>query len=120
MLASLRVEGIEPTLEDLDALAPKEIPLATTKDYTKSYVESRDRLSRSFSKAQLQRFAQGLGLENNVKSRAKKVDYADVIMVQQWGWESLKEVEKKKRDKTEVTMKCTPFYFARTATCADS
>ena len=120
MLASLRVEGVEPTIDDLHALTPTEIPSGTTKDYTNSYTEFRDKLCRSFSKAQLERFTQELKLKGNVKSRARKVDFADTIMVQYWGWESLKEVERRRRDKTEVTKKCPSFLLTCSPTCADS
>lgn len=103
LLASLRAEGIEPTVEDLSTLEPKYVPRPSDKNYVDAYLEHRDRLCRSFSKSQLQKFTDKLQLTR--KPGRKKFDFADTIMEKYWGWESLGDVEKARRDRTEISKK---------------
>ena len=98
LLASIRAEGgqREPTVEDLVSLEPKSIPRSSSQNYVDAYLEHRDRLCRSFSKSQLQNFSEALKLSG--KGGRKKTDFADLIMEKHWGWESLGDVEKERRD----------------------
>ncbi|KAL5535583.1 hypothetical protein ACEPAF_3677 [Sanghuangporus sanghuang] len=108
-LASLRAEGIEPSLSDLDRLAPKDTRSAKSPKYAEAYMEVVDRLCRTFSKDQLRRFCKELRLDRRYsKPNRKKVEYAEAIMEKEWGWENLKEVEKQKRDASEVAVKSFP------------
>ena len=105
LLASIRAEGgqREPTVEDLVSLEPKSIPRSSSQNYVDAYLEHRDRLCRSFSKSQLQNFSEALKLSG--KGGRKKTDFADLIMEKHWGWESLGDVEKERRDRSEVSKK---------------
>lgn len=102
-LASLRVEGIEPTLADLERLAPKRIPSPNSPKYAEAYNKALSRLCRTFSKDQLRRFCHELHLAS--KRSRRKVDFAEAIMEKAWGWKNLQELEEQKRGASEILVK---------------
>ncbi|THH10145.1 hypothetical protein EW145_g1532 [Phellinidium pouzarii] len=108
-LASLRSEGIEPGLEDLQRLRPK-VPMSPrSPKYASAYLTLVDRICRAFSKNQLQKFGEELGLEEVwTRPGRRKVEYAESIIEMDWGWDNLKELERYKRDISEVTLKNFP------------
>lgn len=102
-LASLQSEGVEPTLDDLEKCRPARHPHRNSAKYAEKYNELADTLCRSFSRAQLQKFVQQCGLDRDWKRRTRrKLDFAEAIIEGKWGWPSLEEVERAKRDRTEV------------------
>ena len=106
-LASLRVGGIEPTLEDLERLRPKKRPPSHSSKYPEAYNELMDRLCRTFSKDQLREFGEQLEFDEIwTRSNRRKVEYAETILEKAWGWDNLKEIERRKRDMSEVLVKC--------------
>ncbi|KAH8120394.1 hypothetical protein DFH11DRAFT_59568 [Phellopilus nigrolimitatus] len=105
-LASLRAGGIEPTLNDLLQLNPRKRPSSDSPRYAAAYTELLHRLCRTFSRTQLRRFVQELKLDSAwASAKQRKEDYAKFIMEQHWGWDSLKEVEIRKSDKSEILVK---------------
>lgn len=107
-LASLQSEGVEPTLNDLEQRRPLSHPNKDSVRYVKKYNELVDVLCRSFSKAQLHGFVEQSGLHHHWKRRTRrKVDFAEVIIEGRWGWPSLEEVQRARRDKTEIVSEST-------------
>lgn len=106
-LASLRAGGIEPTLDDLERLRPKMKPSSNSPKYADVYNELVDRLCRTFSKDQLREFGEQLQIDGIwTRSGRRKVEIAESIMEKAWGWENLKEIERRRRDMSEVLVKC--------------
>ncbi|KAH8102497.1 hypothetical protein BXZ70DRAFT_1006415 [Cristinia sonorae] len=107
-LAALNAAGVIPSLEDLERFRSKQPPAADSPKYPKAYSELVDNLCRSFSKEQLKSFV-GTYAPNSPMSRfgRRKMDYAESI-VEHWGWPSLKEVERNRRDRTEVSQQTFP------------
>lgn len=109
-LASLQSEGVEPTLNDLEQRRPERFPNRESTQYVEKYNELADTLCRSFSKTQLQKFVAQCGLHRDRKrSLRKKLDFAEAIIEGKWGWPSLEEVERARRDRTEVLSESTFF-----------
>ncbi|KLO20256.1 hypothetical protein SCHPADRAFT_992338 [Schizopora paradoxa] len=105
-LASLRAGGIEPVLDDLESCRPSDRPSSDSKHYAAAYEELVDRLCRTFSKAQLRNFCIQYGIEGKLTGKKQRKDgYAEWIITKCWGWENLREVERRRRDKTEVVAK---------------
>lgn len=114
-LASLRAAGKEPTIDDINSCRPKTRPNENSSKYAEEYSGLVDRLCRSFSKDQLRHFGEYFrdahGLEGKwVKPGRRKSEYAECIVEKVWGWPNLKELERKRRDATEVTMRCRAFH----------
>jgi len=102
-LASLHTTGSQPSLEDLERGRPREYAHPESTLYAKQYNEVMEHLGRSFTKEQLRRFAEKYKLDPRLwRSCRPKVDYARAIVENAWGWPSLRDIEKKKREKTEV------------------
>jgi hypothetical protein len=102
-LASLQTTGSHPSLEDLERGRPREYAHPESTLYAKQYNEVMEHLGRSFTKEQLRRFAEKYQLDPRLwRSHRRKVDYARAIVENAWGWPSLRDIEKKKREKTEV------------------
>ncbi|KAL1726888.1 hypothetical protein EV714DRAFT_218473 [Schizophyllum commune] len=99
-----------PSVEDLEQLRAK--PCARTDQrYERKYLELLERLTRSFNVKQLQHFAEECyGLDGRVKgkSRRNKAEWAALIMEGKWGWPSLGEVQKERRDWSEVVTESYP------------
>ncbi|KAL1665534.1 hypothetical protein GGF50DRAFT_52535 [Schizophyllum commune] len=99
-----------PSVEDLEQLRVK--PCARTDQrYERKYLELLERLTRSFNVKQLQHFAEECyGLDGRVKgkSRRNKAEWAALIMEGKWGWPSLGEVQKERRDWSEVVTESYP------------
>lgn len=106
-LAALRAGGFEPRLEDLERCRPRNRPQGDEPGYADAYNNLVDRLCRTFSKSQLRRFGEEYGLESKwTRSGRRKVEYAESIIEKGWEWENLKELARRKRDTSEVVVKC--------------
>jgi hypothetical protein len=102
-LASLQSAGLQPSLEDLERCQPARHALPGSSQYVKEYNELMDNLSRSFSLDQLRHFCVLYELDT-IWSRngRRKAEYAQAIIEKKWMWPNLKEIERKRRDRTEV------------------
>lgn len=102
-LASLHTAGSVPSLEDLERGRPREYAHPESPLYAKQYNGLLKHLGRSFTKGQLRRFSEQYLLDPLLwRSGKRKVDYARAIVENAWGWPSLREIEKAKREQTEV------------------
>lgn len=105
-LASIRAAGLEPTLEDIEKLRPAKHSRPDTEKYIEEYHTLLDTLCRAFSKDQLRRFTQLYKLDSKwTRAKRRKLEYAESIIEEQWGWPSLREMEKRRIDKTEIVSK---------------
>lgn len=105
-LASIHAAGLEPTLDDIERCRPKRHSSPESSKYAEEYNSLLDTLCRSFSKDQLRNFTELYNLGPIwTRSSRRKVEYAESIMEKQWNWPSLKEIERRRRDKTEVVIK---------------
>ncbi|KAG2118417.1 hypothetical protein DEU56DRAFT_140884 [Suillus clintonianus] len=105
-LASIHAAGLEPTLDDIERCRPKRHSSPESFKYAEEYNNLLDTLCRSFSKDQLRKFTELYNLDPIwTRSSRRKVEYAESIMEKQWNWPSLKEIERRQRDKTEVVVK---------------
>ncbi|KAI8980691.1 hypothetical protein BD414DRAFT_444068 [Trametes punicea] len=108
-LASINATGAEPTLEDLEQCRPRVQPPPHTPQYVEAYTELINTLCRSFTKEQLRKFlVQVLGTSRHCAKNRRKAEYAESIVEQLWKWPTLKELEKAKRDRTEIVSKAFP------------
>ncbi|KAI0721316.1 hypothetical protein C8T65DRAFT_800472 [Cerioporus squamosus] len=108
-LAAVNESGIEPTLRDLEACRPSVMPPIHSPKYVQQYNDLINTLCRSFTKQQLRKFlVEALGTSKHCATSRKKTDYAESIMDQLWKWPTLTELERAKRDKTEVVTKVLP------------
>ncbi|KAH0838390.1 major facilitator superfamily domain-containing protein [Lanmaoa asiatica] len=74
--------------------------------YAVEYTNLLETLCRSFSKDQLRRFTELYKLDPIwTRSSRRKTEYAESIIEKAWSWPSLKEIERKRRDMTEVLVK---------------
>ncbi|PCH33832.1 hypothetical protein WOLCODRAFT_62495 [Wolfiporia cocos MD-104 SS10] len=106
-LASLHAAGYEPTFEDLHRFRPPNgPPLSSSPRYSAEYNALADTLCRAFSKDQLRRFLQQWAKNSpfGQKNRRKR-QYAESIIEEMWEWPKLKEVERAKQDRTEVSVR---------------
>ena len=102
-LASLHTTGSQPSLEDLERGRPREHAHPESILYGKQYNEVMEHLARSFTKEQLRQFGEKYQLDPRLsRPRRRKVDYARAIVENAWGWPSLRDIEKRKRERTEV------------------
>ncbi|KAG2350473.1 hypothetical protein BDR05DRAFT_993870 [Suillus weaverae] len=105
-LASIHAAGLEPTLDDIERCRPKRHSSPESSKYAEEYNNLLDTLCRSFSKDQLRNFTELYNLDSIwTRSSRRKVEYAESIIEKQWNWPSLKEIERRQRDKTEVVIK---------------
>ncbi|KIP12467.1 hypothetical protein PHLGIDRAFT_124010 [Phlebiopsis gigantea 11061_1 CR5-6] len=104
-LTRLQLEGIDPTLDDLEHCRPDFHPPTHSIEYATKYTELVDTLCRSFSKAQLQKFVTQCGLPRRGR---KKLDYAESIVEEKWGWPRLEEIVLERRDRTEMSSETFP------------
>ncbi|KAL7285149.1 hypothetical protein ACG7TL_000241 [Trametes sanguinea] len=105
-LASINATGAEPTLEDLEQCRPRVQPPPHSPEYIETYNELIQTLCRSFTKEQLRKFLlESLGASRHSATKRKKADYAESIIEQLWKWPTLKQLEKAKRDRTEIVSK---------------
>lgn len=93
------------TLEDLEKCRPTRRSSPDTPQYEKEYNALLDTLVRSFSKDQLRHFLQLYGL--GAPAKKTKWQFAVSIIETQWEWPSLTEIQRKRRDWTEVSTICT-------------
>lgn len=116
-LSSLQAAGLQPSLADLERCRPAKHAHPNSPQYTVDYNTLLDTLNRSFSKEQLRKFLEQWD-PNCVwcRSHRKKIQYAEAIVERMWTWPSLKDIERAKRDRTEVSVKCalhSPIPFIR-------
>ncbi|KAG6337330.1 hypothetical protein ID866_1755 [Astraeus odoratus] len=105
-LASIRAAGLDPTLEDIEKFRPARHSRPDTRKYADQYCKLRDAICRAFSKDQLRRFTELYELDAMLSHpKRRKIEYAESIIEQQWGWPSLKEIERRRMDRTEVISK---------------
>lgn len=105
-LASIQAVGLEPTLTDVEKFRPAKHSRPDTSKYAEEYGDLVDALCRAFSKDQLRRFTVLYKLDPKwSRAKRRKVEYAESIIEQQWGWPSLRDIEKKRIDRTEVVAK---------------
>ncbi|RDX50400.1 hypothetical protein OH76DRAFT_1380349 [Lentinus brumalis] len=108
-LAAVNESGIEPTLRDLDACKPSARPPLHSPKYIQQYNDLINTLCRSFTKQQLRKFlVEALGPSKHCATNRKKTDYAESILDQLWKWPTLGELERAKKDRTEVVTKVLP------------
>lgn len=106
-LASIRATDLEPTLDDIERCKPESFSRPDSSRYAAEYTNLLETLCRSFSKDQLRRFTELYKLDPIwTRSSRRKTEYAESIIEKAWGWPSLKEIERKRRDTTEVLVKC--------------
>lgn len=106
-LASIRAADLQPTLDDVERCKPESFSLPDSSRYATEYTNLLETLCRSFSKDQLRRFTELYKLDPIwTRSSRRKTEYAESIIEKAWGWPSLKEIERKRRDTTEVLAKC--------------
>lgn len=102
-LASLQTTSSQPSIEDLERGRPREHAHPESILYAKQYSGLLEQLDRSFSKEQLRRFCEQYRLNPRLwKTGKRKDDYARAIMENAWGFPSLREIEKAKRERTEI------------------
>ncbi|KAI0080259.1 hypothetical protein K474DRAFT_1657966 [Panus rudis PR-1116 ss-1] len=103
-LSKLHAEGVKPTIADLERLRPRRHSPPTSRKFVEEHNALVDTLCRAFSKEQLREFLELYGTDPALyRPKRRKMYYAEAIVEKQWGWPSLKELEKMKRDKTEIT-----------------
>ena len=109
-LASLHEQGTLPSIEDIERFRPEErLPVDSPK-YPIAYKNLIGRLCKSFTKDQLRHLGELYGLEKKWTRHGRRIaEYAESIIDKQWGWENLKEVERRTRDSTEMVTKCALF-----------
>ncbi|KAK1224398.1 hypothetical protein PQX77_012694 [Marasmius sp. AFHP31] len=88
------------TLEDLTRLRPKKHSNPSTPEYEVEYNQLLDRIQQAFNRKQLIHFVDLFGIPR--PKRQTKPAYAVHIIEQAWGWPSLTEVQKRRRDWSEV------------------
>lgn len=114
-LASIHAAGLEPTLDDIERCRPKRHSSPESSKYAEEYNNLLDTLCRSFSKEQLRKFTELYNLDPIwTRCSRRKVEYAESIIEKQWNWPSLKEIERRQRDRTEVVIKsqfCSTYCF---------
>lgn len=82
---------------------PREYAHPESTLYAKQYNGLLEHLDRSFTKEQLRRFGEQYQLSPRLwRTGKRKVDYARAIVENAWGWPSLREIEKAKRERTEI------------------
>ncbi|KZT75163.1 hypothetical protein DAEQUDRAFT_23709 [Daedalea quercina L-15889] len=108
-LASVAAAGLEPTQSDLDKCRPPNHANPDHPKYVSDYNAVVDTLCRCFSRAQLRKFIMNWDRNSPLAgTKYKKIDYAESIVEKLWGWPSLKEMERAKRDRTEVATRSFP------------
>ncbi|EPT03978.1 hypothetical protein FOMPIDRAFT_139591 [Fomitopsis schrenkii] len=108
-LASVTAAGLAPTMSDLERCRPARYPYPRTPKYGEEYNAVVSTLCRCFSKAQLRGFLASWDVNTPLAgSKRKKVEYAESIIENMWGWPSLKEIQRAARDRTEVATKIFP------------
>ncbi|EPQ60733.1 hypothetical protein GLOTRDRAFT_124481 [Gloeophyllum trabeum ATCC 11539] len=91
------------TLSDIERYRVARKSRQEEPSYVEEYNQLVDALCRAFSKGQLTKFARMYGMK--VGPKQKKIDIAEDIIEKQWQWPSLEEIEKQKRERTEVVEK---------------
>ena len=103
-------EAKDPTLEDLDALKPTDIPEYTNINYHIFYSDLVERLSRTFSSPQLQQFCTELKVGYVYgRVKARKALLIDEILERHWGIESPQAIEKRLSMRTSKSRTKTRF-----------
>lgn len=107
-LLALEASDRLPTIQELERYRPGRHPPPTSPKYPTEYNEIINSLCRTFSKAQLLHFLeQSPSIAGRWRRSSTKIVFAEYIVEKLWGWPSLREVERAKRDRTEVVRQCT-------------
>ncbi|KAK7049570.1 hypothetical protein VNI00_005601 [Paramarasmius palmivorus] len=105
-LAEIAATKDTVTLTDLNRIRPRRYAEPTTPEYERDYNELLDKLQQSFNKKQLDYFVEAL---NVPRPRARtKIASAVQIIEKAWGWPSLTEMQKRRRDWSEVETEFFP------------
>ncbi|KAI6153500.1 hypothetical protein BKA82DRAFT_4090668 [Pisolithus tinctorius] len=108
-LTSIRSSGSQPTIEDIEGFRPSRHSRPGTKKYANEYRDLLGTLCRAFSKDQLRHFTELYKLDPWwSRAKRRKAEYAESIIERGWGWPSLKELEERRVDRTEVISKSFP------------
>lgn len=100
-LMKLNTEGVKPTIADLERFRSDKPVRPNSPQYIEQHNEVVDTICRAFSKEQLQEFLQQY--EVSFRKQAPKIKLAETIIEKAWGWPSLAEIEKNKRERTEMS-----------------
>lgn len=103
-LMKLNSEGLEPTIADLERFKAEKPLRSNTPQYVEQHNTIVDSICRAFSREQLREFLEIY--EVSFRRKASKVRMAEAIVEKAWGWPSLAEIEKSKRERTEVAGRC--------------
>ncbi|THH33503.1 hypothetical protein EUX98_g623 [Antrodiella citrinella] len=107
-LASLNATGTVPSMADLERFRTSKHSNPDSPRYSAQYGDLVNKLYRSFSKDQLFSFMQEYDpLSSKSRSGRRKMDYVESVL-EEWGWPTLKEAERAKRDRTEVSVQLFP------------
>ncbi|KIM85336.1 hypothetical protein PILCRDRAFT_357891 [Piloderma croceum F 1598] len=111
-LKQIRDSGPDPTLLDIERCRPDgHTENVYSPQYADEYNALVDKLCRSFSRQQLREF--NIMLKFNLPARAIKHQFAEAIIEKLWKWPSLKELQKRHRDMTEISVKTFPVNFTQ-------
>lgn len=103
-LKAIRESGPNPTLLDIERCRPEShTENVESPQYADEYNALVDKLCRSFSRQQLRDFT--IMFKINLRATITKHQFAEAIIEKQWKWPSLQEVEKRHRDRTEISVK---------------
>jgi hypothetical protein len=103
-LKQIRDSGPDPTLLDIERCRPDgHTPNVNSPQYADEYNALVDKLCRSFSRQQLREF--NIMLKFYLPAKAYKHQFAEAIIEKLWNWPSLKELQKRHRDRTEISVK---------------
>lgn len=100
-LMKLNSEGVAPTIADLEYFRGEKPVRSTSPQYAEYYNEVVDTINRAFCKEQLVEFLEIY--EVSFRRKATKLKLIETILEKAWGWPSLAQVEKAKRERTEVS-----------------
>ncbi|CAL1695351.1 unnamed protein product [Somion occarium] len=108
-LAKLHAGGVKPTIADLEMFRLDKHARPDTRRYVEQHNSIVDSLCRAFTRQQLREFLELYNVDPaSIRPKHKKTQYAEAILEDGWGWPSLQELEKSKRERTEVSAKLYP------------
>ena len=103
-LKKILESGSDPTLLDIERCRPeRHTENVESMRYVQEYNALVEKLCRSFSRRQLREFTILYNLD--LRAIRTKHQFAELIIEKQWKWPSLKEVQKRHRDRTEISVK---------------
>ncbi|KZT41394.1 hypothetical protein SISSUDRAFT_306351 [Sistotremastrum suecicum HHB10207 ss-3] len=112
LLNHLQVSSTEPTLADLQAFRPQEMPGLGSPEYAKVYKTVREQISSSFTKAQMRSFEM-LYVQGDISLSKPKMRIVEDIMEKAWGMPSPSKVERDRKEQKEVKSATLPVSAAQ-------